>query len=131
MSVNCVPPGRTSPNQKGEEASANPASLKLVLRQAVVSGKEASLVPRKNRQVEFVLNSNAPCVVEVQRRSPRIIRRENTAAGYQIAGKVAASKLTQSGHGCRLVSGRLNHRLASAFAAACWNSRRTSLASLF
>src|SRR5689334_9768686 len=61
MSVNCVPPVRTSPNQNGDGALLNPAlaSSKATVRHAV-TGDDASLVPRRNRQMEFVEKSSVP-----------------------------------------------------------------------
>ena len=50
MPLICVPPGNTSPNQKGAGAVVNCASLKLTWRHAV-TGTEASFVPRCHRQL--------------------------------------------------------------------------------
>ena len=77
MSVNCVPPGRTSPYQKGAGASAKVASLKLVPRQAVMSGIDASAVPRRKRQVEFKGNNSAAWTAKVQKSNPRAMERVN------------------------------------------------------
>src|SRR5207249_733772 len=59
MSLNWVPPTRVEVSpvvsyQNGASASAKAASLKLVLRHAVMSGSDASFVPRKNLQVACI-----------------------------------------------------------------------------
>jgi hypothetical protein len=82
MSVNSVPPGRTSPYQKGDGASTKLESSKVFVRQSVLSGREASLVPRRNRQVEFVENKTAACAGSVQHSSPRSRSRVNMANAY-------------------------------------------------
>ena len=52
MSVSWVPPLNTSPYQNGVAPATNCESLKVGLRQAVVSGKDASFVPFRQRQAE-------------------------------------------------------------------------------
>ena len=75
MSDNCVPPARTSPYQNGAGASAKAASLKFVPRHAVVSGRDASFVPRRNRQVELKGDKTADSALKVQHSSPSRMRR--------------------------------------------------------
>src|SRR2546426_7923041 len=94
MSVSSVPPGRASPYQKGEAASAKAVSLKPLARQAVLSGTDASFVPRKNRQVAFVLNRTAPSAIDAHSRIMKIIARENTAGVWQIAWENSSANMS-------------------------------------
>src|SRR5436190_11327500 len=55
MSMSCVPPGRTSPYQNGAGAAVKAESSKLIPRQAVLSGDDASERPLKYFQDEPVL----------------------------------------------------------------------------
>src|SRR3989442_15407834 len=91
MSVNCVPPGRTSPYQNGEDASAKALSLKPVFRQAVVSGDDASFVPRRNRQLVLVVNRTAPSLIDAQSNAPKTVSRVNMLAVCQIALQIPSS----------------------------------------
>src|SRR3954465_15363281 len=61
MSVSCVPPGRTSPYQKGVAPTVKAESSKSSRRHAVVSGEDASERPLKYFHVALVLKRRAAC----------------------------------------------------------------------
>src|SRR5262245_62060930 len=59
MSVSSVPPGWTSPYQKGEGEGTKAESSKLRRRHAVASGVEASVRPLRSFQTALVLKTSA------------------------------------------------------------------------
>src|SRR5687768_17416553 len=94
MSVNCVPPGRTSPYQNGAGASANPASLNPARRHAVVSGEDASALPRRKRQVELVENKVADWAGTARHSRPMSRRRVNMGQFLTQASPNCTAKVT-------------------------------------
>src|SRR6185369_10369917 len=90
MSVIWVPPGRTSPYQKGAGAVVKAESTKLLLRQKLV-GVEASTVPLKRRQLgELVGTSNAAWM-------GRAIRQKSPMASNILAANMKSVRTTEEG----------------------------------